>query len=118
HSLEKAQRDKSLLRVVEAVIFVGVRRTGEDFRRIDKVEAMQVKIGFALGLTPRESHDDSVYTERPYVKERLCVALTNQGNRRPPRREAPPVGVRVDRVVRARGATAAAKGGQAHRADV
>src|SRR6185437_9728847 len=27
-------------------------------------------------------------------------SLTNQGNRRPPRREAPPVGVRVDRVVR------------------
>jgi hypothetical protein len=26
--------------------------------------------------------------------------LTNQGNRRPPRRAAPPVGVRVDRVVR------------------
>jgi hypothetical protein len=34
----------------------------------------------------------------------LCVRfrrLTNQGNRRPPRRVAPPVGVRVDRVVRA-----------------
>ena len=29
-------------------------------------------------------------------------ALTNQGNRRPPRRAAPPVGVRVDRVVRPR----------------
>jgi len=31
----------------------------------------------------------------------LECALTNQGNRRPPRRAAPPVGVRVDRVVRA-----------------
>ena len=33
----------------------------------------------------------------------LCVRfrrLTNQGNRRPPRCEAPPVGVRVDRVLR------------------
>ena len=30
-------------------------------------------------------------------------ALTYQGNRRPPRRAAPPVGVRVDRVVRALG---------------
>ncbi len=30
----------------------------------------------------------------------MCWGLTNQGNRRPPRRAAPPVGVRVDRVVR------------------
>src|SRR6185295_12664364 len=28
-------------------------------------------------------------------------ALTNQGSRRPPRREAPPVGIHVDRVVSA-----------------
>jgi len=47
----------------------------------------------------------------------MC-ALTNQGNRRPPRREAPPVGVRVDRVVRARGATTVVKGGQINRGDV
>jgi hypothetical protein len=47
----------------------------------------------------------------------MC-ALTNQGNRRPPRRAAPPVGVRVDRVVRARGATVMVKGGQINRADV
>jgi len=40
--------------------------------------------------------------------------LTYQGNRRPPRREAPPVGVRVDRVVRARGATTMVEGGQKH----
>jgi len=32
----------------------------------------------------------------------LKCGLTNQGNRRPPRRTAPPVGVRVDRVVRPR----------------
>src|SRR5690348_18377694 len=57
----EAQRDKSLLGVVEAVIFVGVRRTGEDFRRIDKVEAVQIRIGFALGLTPRESHGYCIY---------------------------------------------------------
>jgi hypothetical protein len=31
---------------------------------------------------------------------RKVRGLTNQGNRRPPRRAAPPVGVRVDRVVR------------------
>ena len=72
--LEKAQRDKSLLRIVEAVIFVGVRRTFEDFRSIDKVEAVQLKIGFVLGFTPRESHANSVYTLRLYVKESLAEA--------------------------------------------
>ena len=73
-SLDKAERDKSFLRVVEAVIVVSVRRTVEDFRRIEKVKAVQLKIGFALGLTPRESHNDIVYTLRLYVKKRLAWA--------------------------------------------
>ena len=38
-----------------------------------------------------------------HLQPRIFWGLTNQGNRRPPRREAPPVGVRVDRVVRPRG---------------
>jgi len=52
------------------------------------------------------------------LRKRVNGSLTNQGNRRPPRRAAPPVGVRVDRVVRAHGATTVAKGGQANHADV
>src|SRR6185312_9533883 len=35
-----------------------------------------------------------------HLQPRIFWGLTNQGNRRPPRRAAPPVGVRVDRVVR------------------
>ena len=47
-------------------------------------------------------------TSRPMrVRVAGDMRLTNQGNRRPPRREAPPVGVRVDRVVRRDDANAA-----------
>src|SRR4029079_8975105 len=41
-------------------------------------------------------------SQRSHLSIERC--LTNQGNRRPPRRAAPPVGVRVDRVVRRHGA--------------
>src|SRR6185312_5509992 len=37
-----------------------------------------------------------------HLQPRIFWGLTNQGNRQPPRRAAPPVGVRVDRVVRPR----------------
>src|SRR6476660_1948261 len=60
-----------------------------------------IKIASTNGLaSPRATAIRIARREASSLVITVGCALTNEGNRRPPRREAPPVGVRVDRVVR------------------
>src|SRR6476659_10428793 len=55
---------------------------------------------YSIGEPCGRSDQVSMYFMDAFLLVELLKRLTNQGNRRPPRRAAPPVGVRVDRVVR------------------
>src|SRR5450755_500616 len=63
---QNAESDKSLLRIVEPIVFEGVGRALEHFRRINKIEAVLPKIQVALCCTPRESHVQ-VYIQNDYA---------------------------------------------------
>ncbi len=65
YPVKEAESNETSLPIREAVILECERRTIEDIRRIDKVDAVILEVLEPFSLVPFEPHLRSVYTRTP-----------------------------------------------------
>jgi len=85
HCVEQTKSHEPLLAVVNAVILEGIGQTFEDAGSIDEVQSTVLKVGLALGLTPREAHIRIVYTPPRFRKSRQTLEVRHPQRHGPPR---------------------------------
>jgi hypothetical protein len=76
NAFQEAERDKALFIIAKPIVLERECRASKDFLRIDKIKAVLLEIVSSLGVAPRKSHAESVYTYRLFVKGMVENGLT------------------------------------------